>query len=105
MEQDRDTTGPRKRTPSTRSVEYFCVLTIYGKPISVEKLEELTAHIFGPLTNFAYFPLRCNNTYFIYARRAKKKRIYDHALVGDFEDWCFECNIINLKDSIVSTMY
>lgn len=46
-----------------------------------------------------------DNSYFVYARRAKKKRIYDHALTGEFDKWIFTCRIVNLKDSIVETMY
>lgn len=105
MSQPRDTSEPKKRTPSTRSVEYFCVISVSGPCIPIPKLEQLATHIFGTLTNFAYFPLRKTNSYFVYARRAKKKRIYDHALTGEFDKWIFTCRIVNLKDSIVETMY
>lgn len=105
MSQPKDTSEPKRRTPSTRSVEYFCVIAVSGPHIPIPKLEQLATHIFGDLTNFAYFPLRKTNSYFVYARREKKKRIYDHTLTGEFEKWAFSCRIVNLKDSIVSTMY
>lgn len=87
---------PRKR--STRSIEYFMIVEVTSRhTVDPKTLRTIMDSVLSDIVRFVSFPLKQKNTFLVYARREKKKRVYEKVLTGVYNKLQYTCKLIDLK--------